>query len=63
MLDASYRIPLNKRMTLYSLLSGGYYGGATNAASPLLKKDMNFTAAAGLTFSFYQSDETVSERE
>lgn len=62
-LDASYRIPLNRRMTLFSLLSDSYYGGATNAASPLLKKDMNFTAAAGLTFSFYQSDEMASDRE
>lgn len=62
-LDASYLIPLNKRMTLYTRISGSYYGGATNAASPLLKSDLNFTTAAGLTFSFYQSDEMASDRE
>ncbi len=62
-LDASYLIPLNKRMTLYTRISGSYYGGATNAASPLLKSDWNFTTAAGLTFSFYQSDEMVHDRE
>ena len=62
-LDASYLIPLNRRTTLYTRVSGSYYGGATNAASPLLKSDWNFTTAAGLTFSFYQSDEMVPDRE
>ena len=61
--DASYQLRISSRLTLFALGSGAYYGGVANANSPLLKKKVNVTGALGMTFSFYQSDKMVTERE
>lgn len=38
----------------------GYFGGAANADSPLLKRDVNAGVAVGFAYSFYQSEEKAS---
>jgi outer membrane scaffolding protein for murein synthesis (MipA/OmpV family) len=38
----------------------GYYGGAANADSPLLKRDVNAGVAVGFAYSFYQSEEKAA---
>jgi outer membrane protein len=40
----------------------GYYGGATNADSPLLKREVNAGVAVGFAYSFYQSEEKAASR-
>jgi MipA family protein len=55
-LEASYRLPLNQRMNLFAILVPELYAGASNAASPLFKKDYGVSAGLGFSFSFYRSD-------
>ncbi|MGH7074039.1 MAG: MipA/OmpV family protein [Stellaceae bacterium] len=59
-LDISYRIPVTQRLTLFSLADASYYGGATNASSPLFKSDFGLSLGFGATFSFYASDERAA---
>jgi MipA family protein len=53
--EVSYRRSLNDRMTILALLAPELYSGATNARSPLFKKQFGVSAALGVTFSFYGS--------
>jgi len=54
--DISYRLPINDRVTVLAALDPELYSGATNARSPLFKKQYGVSAAAGITFSFYGSE-------
>ncbi len=44
-------------LTLYLMYSLSSYGGSTNKASPLYKKEWNQTYGMGLLFNFYASEE------
>jgi MipA family protein len=61
--DVSYRYPVTQRLTLFSLADAAYYGGASNASSPLFKSDFGLSVGFGATFSFYASDERAGPLE
>jgi outer membrane scaffolding protein for murein synthesis (MipA/OmpV family) len=55
----SYRLPVTQRL---SVVAGGRlenFSGATNADSPLYRREFNATLVGGLSFSLYQSETTV----
>ncbi len=59
-LQFSYRVPVNDRI---SIGGGGRlenFSGATNAGSPLFRREFNVTLLAGVSFALYQSEATVS---
>ena len=59
-LQLSYRVPLTARL---SAVVGGRaegFWGAANAGSPLFRRETNFTAAAGFSWSLYRSEATVA---
>lgn len=59
-LQFSYRVPVSDRI---SLGAGGRlenFSGATNADSPLFRREFNATVLGGLSVSLYRSDATVS---
>jgi outer membrane protein len=55
-LSASYRVPLNERMSVIALVAPELYKGATNSGSPLFKKEYGISAGLALSFSFYRSE-------
>ena len=55
-LSLSYRVPLNQRMSVIALVAPELYSGASNANSPLFKRQYGISAGLGLSFSFYHSE-------
>ena len=55
-LEITYRLPLNQRMSLITLVAPELYAGATNSGSPLFKRNYGLSLALALSFSFYRSD-------
>lgn len=58
-LDLSYRYPLSRRITVIGFTSASLYSGATNAGSPLFKREYGVSAGLAVSFSFYQSETTT----
>jgi MipA family protein len=58
-LDASYRVPLNKRINLFAAIVPQVYYGATNEESPLFKRRWGLSAGLGLSYSFFISETKV----
>jgi MipA family protein len=55
----SYRLPVTERL---SVVAGGRlenFSGATNADSPLYRREFNATLVGGISFSLYRSEATV----
>ncbi len=53
-------MPVSKSVNLFALSEVGLYTGAENADSPLHGEDINFSLGIGITWSFYQSERTVT---
>ena len=58
-LSLSYRVPLNQRMSVIALVAPEIYSGATNANSPLFKRQYGISAGLALSFSLYRSEATA----
>ncbi|MBX6744501.1 MAG: MipA/OmpV family protein [Acetobacteraceae bacterium] len=59
-LQFSYRVPVTDRI---SIGGGGRlenFSGATNADSPLFRREFNFTLLGGVSFALYRSEATVA---
>ena len=59
-LQFSYRIPITDRL---SVIAGGRvenFTGAANDDSPLFRREMNYSVAAGFFWTLYRSDATVA---
>jgi outer membrane scaffolding protein for murein synthesis (MipA/OmpV family) len=58
-LEVSYRMPITGRVSvvLGSRVEG--FWGASNAGSPLFRRDVNLSVAAGFSWSLYRSERTV----
>ncbi|MGH7089568.1 MAG: MipA/OmpV family protein [Stellaceae bacterium] len=58
-LDVSYRYPLNRRVTVIGFSDASLYSGASNAASPLFKRQYGVAAGVAVAFSFFESETTT----
>ncbi len=59
-LDASYRVPLNARISLFSQLAFDDYTAATNQDSPLFRRQYGASVLAGVSFSLWHSKAMTS---
>ncbi len=58
-LQFSYRVPVTENLSLIAGARLENFSGATNADSPLFRRDFNLSVAAGFSWTLYRSMETV----
>lgn len=59
-LQFSYRVPVTDRITIGAGGRVENFSGATNADSPLFRREFNFTLIGGVSFALYRSEATVA---
>jgi MipA family protein len=57
--EITYRYPITERSSFLAYTGPTLYTGATNAGSPLFKKQYGLSAAVAFSYSFYESDATT----
>lgn len=53
--------PLDKRIKIFGRAGIGLHYGASNEASPLFREDVTYSVGLGLSYSFWQSEQTSSD--
>lgn len=53
--------PISDSIAIFSTANLDYLGHATNDTSPLFKRDKNYSALLGMSFSFYHSSERAAQ--
>lgn len=59
-LQFSYRVPVTEHLSLIAGARFENFTGATNADSPLFRRDFNVSVAAGFSWTLYRSTDTVA---
>ncbi len=59
-LQFSYRVPITERLSVIAGARLENFTGAANADSPLFRRDLNLSVAAGFSWTLYRSDASVA---